>query len=332
MATSPAPLVVNSTVFAFHGPLMYEAKVLKVHLAGQKKVLAAEGDELLQDNPKLSNDLMDVDTYLLHYQGWNSKWDEWVTRGRVLECNDENKFKKKELEKLVKLKKRGVKKKAPTILAKATLGPTTKQNTLQNLLGKQSLLSKLALPKQKQTSRKQGLQKPNPSIYFPFNNTLKYLLTDDWEYITKDRKIVDLPSPMPISTILEEYITFREPSLLGEQKDILHEIITGLQLYFDKSLSLVLLYKYENLQYLELLKDHTINSGHQQSKVYGVEHLLRLLISFPALLSQTTMDGVSISVLMNELERLLNFLTENLPRYVNKYNYSSPQYDSLARN
>lgn len=330
MTTSPAPIDTNSTVFAFHGPLMYEAKVLKVHLAGDKKVLAIEGDELLQDNPKLTDDLLDVDTYFLHYQGWNSKWDEWVTRGRVLECNEENRFKKKELEKLVKLKKRGAKKKVPSVLTKS-LGPS-KTKAVQGLLGKQPLVSKLATPKTKQTSRKQGLQKPNPSIFLPFNNTLKYLLTDDWEYITKDKKIVDLPSPMPISTILGEYITFRETSLLQEQKDILHEIITGLQLYFDKSLSLVLLYKYENLQYLQLLKDQTITTSHQQSKVYGVEHLLRLLISFPALLSQTTMDSVSISVLMNEMELLLNFLTENLSRFVNKYNYASPQYDSLARN
>ena len=47
-------------VLCYHGPLLYEAKVLK-----HKK----EGG---------------VYAYFVHYQGWNKNWDEWVGEGRML--------------------------------------------------------------------------------------------------------------------------------------------------------------------------------------------------------------------------------------------------------
>ena len=144
---------------------------------------------------------------------------------------------------------------------------------------------------------------------------------------------MELPSSKPISTLLRDFSDYRQEQLVKqEQKDILEEIIMGLELYFNKSLSLMLLYKYENLQYLNFLKQNLINSTTEtQSKVYGVEHLLRLLISLPGLISQTTMDNISISVLLNESTELLRFITNNLQEYVNNYVNTTPQYDSLAR-
>lgn len=57
-------------VLCFHGPLIYEAKCLK----------AKEGDK-----------------FLIHYQGWNKSWDEWVPIERILKYNEENLKKQKEL-------------------------------------------------------------------------------------------------------------------------------------------------------------------------------------------------------------------------------------------
>lgn len=60
-------------ILCYHGPLIYEAKCMK----GQMK------DK--------------VTRYLIHYNGWNKNWDEWVPENRVLKFNDANLQKQKEL-------------------------------------------------------------------------------------------------------------------------------------------------------------------------------------------------------------------------------------------
>jgi len=60
-------------ILCYHGPLIYEAKCMK----GQMK------DK--------------VTRYLIHYNGWNKNWDEWVPENRVLKFNEANLQKQKEL-------------------------------------------------------------------------------------------------------------------------------------------------------------------------------------------------------------------------------------------
>lgn len=60
-------------VLCFHGPLIYEAKCMK----GQVK----------EKTPR----------YLIHYNGWNKNWDEWVPENRVLKFNEANLQKQREL-------------------------------------------------------------------------------------------------------------------------------------------------------------------------------------------------------------------------------------------
>lgn len=51
----------NEKILAFHGPLIYEAKILKVSETKDAKT-AGSG------TPR----------YFIHYHGWNKNWDEWV--------------------------------------------------------------------------------------------------------------------------------------------------------------------------------------------------------------------------------------------------------------
>lgn len=60
-------------ILCYHGPLIYEAKCMK----GQ-----------LKDK---------VTKYLIHYNGWNKNWDEWVPESRVLKFNEANLQKQREL-------------------------------------------------------------------------------------------------------------------------------------------------------------------------------------------------------------------------------------------
>ncbi|CAI5758028.1 unnamed protein product [Candida verbasci] len=314
----------NQIVYAYHGPLIYEAKILKIKYALDDFIINNENqkESIKSNEPKFEitkwrTGKNGQTCFYLHYQGWNSKWDEWVGTDRILEHNEENKFKKLELDQLTK------KKKKPTITTDTT------NNNSHNIRSGQHVSSSstsTSTKRQKLNSSSSSSSFVKKTINLKFSPELKYLLVNDWEYITKDKKLVKLPSKNPINQIFKDYKSFRTKKLAKNQLSILIEILSGLEIYFNRSLSLLLLYKYENLQYLNFLKNDIINQDISQSKIYGVEHLLRLIIIFPGLISQTTMDNISINVLISELEELLKFLQDRLNIYQNDYEFASPQY------
>lgn len=305
----------NGIVYSYHGPLIYEAKILKIHEKNKPYVLNGEDKEEPVEDQKLLEDLYGENTYLLHYQGWNSKWDEWVTIDRLLEYNEENKRVKKELDDMRRKKKP---------LKKETKNSTPTNDTLVN---GQSDNKKRAISDKGSSKKKKDGSKME--IIIPFRNELKYILVDDWDFITRDKQIVDLPSKKPVSVILQDYMKYK---LETDQENIKlrQEMVDGLEIYFNKSLSLVLLYKFERLQYLNLIKDG-ITRTKKFSEIYGLEHLLRLFVSLPGLVAQTSMDSISLGVLINESMEIMEFLTKNLRLYSNQYINTTPAYNSLAR-
>ena len=124
-------------------------------------------------------------------------------------------------------------------------------------------------------------RRPVVRIFFP--DTLKEILVDDWEKVTKNMQLVPLPSATPVSYILErffaeEIVKRREGSA---DADILQEISQGIVDYFNRAVGKLLLYRFEREQLREMYG--RINSGTDEyagktlSDVYGAEHLCRLL-------------------------------------------------------
>lgn len=298
----------GSHVFAYHGPLMYEAKVLKIHRAGQAVVELMEGKEDPVDKyPKLKH-LREIDTYFLHYLGWNSKWDEWVGIERILEHNEENKQKKAQLDSLNKRPK------------------LSRQNSpAQSPMAKQQILTNLPAKASLQRRRRTQM------VVLKYDDNIKHLLVDDWQFVTRDHQLVSVPALPSVVKILQDYSQHRQSLLDEAQKDVLKEVLDGLTLYFDKLLHLMLLYKYENQQYFELLQKGIINDNTPPSEVYGLEHMLRLVVTMPAILADSTIDAVSMNVLIQELERLLQWVLARLNVYMGSYINTSPQYDALSR-
>jgi mortality factor 4-like protein 1 len=114
-------------------------------------------------------------------------------------------------------------------------------------------------------------------------DVLKSILVDDWENITKNLQLVQVPAKTyTVSKILDEYFE-QEKSIRGDYSagaNILEEVIAGLKEYFNKSLGRLLLYRYERGQYEDVLA-RVKNSGDDLeglplSDIYGCEHLLRL--------------------------------------------------------
>lgn len=74
--------------------------------------------------------------------------------------------------------------------------------------------------------------------------------------------------------ILQDFkVAYQKRRLSNAESEILDEVIEGIQLYFDKSLGSILLYRFERQQYLEIT---TTNPTKLPRELYGAEHLLRL--------------------------------------------------------
>lgn len=95
-----------------------------------------------------------------------------------------------------------------------------------------------------------------PSVHFTIPDLLKGYLVDDWENVTKNLTLVELPSQAPVNWVLDTY--FHEEKgkrrLGSEEATRLIEIIDGMQKYFAKMLGMTLLYKFERVQYAEVCR------------------------------------------------------------------------------
>ena len=87
---------VGQRILCQHQHQLYESKILKA--------------EVREDRPM----------YLVHYQGWTKKWDEWVPDDRIMDYNDENLRKAKEIKNAGKnLKRKSAQKRKSNVLSRS---------------------------------------------------------------------------------------------------------------------------------------------------------------------------------------------------------------------
>ncbi|KAG7121284.1 Chromatin modification-related protein eaf3 like [Verticillium longisporum] len=112
--------------------------------------------------------------------------------------------------------------------------------------------------------------------------------------------------------------------------------MAGLKEYFEKSLSRILLYRFERPQYHEIRKEWEKTGENGPKSVcdtYGAEHLCRLIVSLPELVAQTTMDQQSVSRLREEISKFTVWLGKNATKYfVSEYETPAQEYIDRARN
>jgi mortality factor 4-like protein 1 len=150
---------------------------------------------------------------------------------------------------------------------------------------------------------------------------LKVILVDDWEAITKNNQVraANFPLKASLYAAQNSWWASRAPQMLSRSfrnsrtmcfpcqkpctvylgllrtlievvSSSLHEpalvlptIISGLIVYFDRSLGANLLYRFERPQYADIRKQFVtgpkvvVGSEKEMSAVYGAEHLLRML-------------------------------------------------------
>jgi len=280
----------DEKVLCFHGPLIYEAKILKGELWENKQIEKDNGPH-----------------YYVHYKGWKQTWDEWVPESRVLKYNDTNLKRQTELKAYVQAQKnsRNHEKKI------ADTGTDRGRKRLREV-----------------EKEEEFLKRPEIKIVMP--DLLKLQLIDDWENITKDQKLVTLPRKPNVADILEDYKKIKVNSENNNaSNDVILEMLNGIKQYFDKALGNILLYHFERQQYVQATKDYP---DKEMSSIYGAEHLLRLFVQFPQLLTHTNMDQDSMTLLRDQFTDFLEYMANNKKKIFQiEYENASPIYISLVK-
>ncbi|CAG8724580.1 14250_t:CDS:2, partial [Funneliformis caledonium] len=316
----------NELVLCFHGPLLYEAKILKAENWGP-------------------NDSDSGDTgphYYVHYKGWKKTWDEWVPEERVVKHNEANLIRQKQLKDTYSNKK---KKPAKTIykleeqnkgsdFSESSLKHQGEETDSEDRNDTESQEDQLQRENQERGKKRKKINEDEDEeeefmnrleIKILLPESLKVKLIDDWENVTRNNALLKLPRKYTVAEILNEYLDFKHnpiavtASNLKPDKDDIHsEVVQGIKIYFDKTLGNILLYAEERQQYVNIRKQFL---DKENSEIYGAEHLLRLFVELPRLLAHTTMDQAATETLEEHLIDFLKFLQKNEDRYFAETEY-----------
>ncbi|KAI7882510.1 MRG-domain-containing protein [Lichtheimia hyalospora FSU 10163] len=261
----------DEKVLCYHGPLIYEAKIVRV--------------ESKDDRPM----------YFVHYKGWKQTWDELVPDDRLLKWTDSN------LQKQQQLRDMHIRRKTPRSSSSRS---STHHDTTAESRGRKRHRDSTA---DKPRTDDDSIWRQEFGMVMP--ESLKGRVVDDWENVTKNDQLLQLPRNPCITDILGQY---RESAKGRTSLDVetLDQVIEGVQLYFIKSLSASLLYHAERKQYAEL------STGDKSvCDIYGIEHLLRLFVQIPSLIGHANVDAETLNLLRDAFSDILRFLEEHEKEY-----------------
>ncbi|XP_020296986.1 mortality factor 4-like protein 1 isoform X2 [Pseudomyrmex gracilis] len=316
-------------VLCFHGPLIYEAKCLKISINKDKQI-----------------------KYFIHYAGWNKNWDEWVPESRVLKYNETNVQKQKEIQKeylnqqsaqknkkgntttkIQGKKTDGTKEKdgdsrSSTPVAIADKSTSRLNKSASNTSTSSSSHDSASEPPRKKRSRlessaetEQYLPKVEVKINLP--EELKHMLIDESEIILQHHKLPAIPVQNTVDKILDDYVAVKSSGKTNDVREM--EVAKGIREYFNITLGLQLLYKWERPQFIEIMSD---NSEKLPSQMYGAFHLLRLFVKLGDFMSYTNLDDNSIQLLLSYFHDFLQYLQKNSSKFFNlQEDYIDPPPD-----
>ncbi|KAH9916514.1 MRG-domain-containing protein [Fomitopsis serialis] len=304
----------NERVLCYHGPLVYEAKVLKM-------------DHWDESNTKLGSV---GPHYFVHYKGWKQTWDEWVQPSRLLKFNETNIALQKALQ-------------AQASAAQGSSSASAAKGANKSASAKDSarLGRKDGGTRGTKRGREEDESSKRPEMRLNVPESLKSLLVDDWEAVTKNNQLVSLPRTPNVVQLLEEFKTHvlaEKPPHLRDPAVLLPTIIAGLQTYFERALGANLLYRFERPQYAEIRKKYVtgptviVGQEKEMSAIYGAEHLLRMLVSLPQMVASSHMDAESVGLVRDYANELMVYMAKESHRiFIHEYESASVAYQNISR-
>ena len=162
---------------------------------------------------------------------------------------------------------------------------------------------------------------------------LKPFLVDDWDYLTRQRKLVILPSRITVDQVINDYVKSKTASgkkpMASHKENAILEVTAGMREYFNVMLGSQLLYKFEREQHADLIKEHP---DQPMCKIYGPIHLLRLFVKLGGMLAYTPLDDKSIQLLLFHIADFLTFMAEHSKDFfmIEDYGTAPPEYHRRA--
>ncbi|KAF8152350.1 MRG-domain-containing protein [Crassisporium funariophilum] len=315
-STTPPIFNVNERVLCYHGPLIYEAKVLKATIHDENTTPSGQPGA----------------HYFVHYKGWKQTWDEWVPANRLLKLSEANVALQKSLQQ--------------TNTAGAQGGGTSSKAHPRAAGGNKDNVSTRAGARKDGTrgtkrAREEDDSNKRPEMKLNIPETLRARLVDDWERVTKHNQLVKLPrSPNVVELLSQyaEYVKATKPPHLKEPALIVPTVVFGLQCYFDRALGANLLYRFERPQYAQIRMEYwtgpkvVYGTEKEMSVIYGAEHLLRMLVSLPQMIASSSLDSESVALVRDYANELLVYMEKEKDRiFQREYDNASLAYQSAAR-
>ncbi|KAJ7861188.1 MRG domain-containing protein [Mycena leptocephala] len=139
----------------------------------------------------------------------------------------------------------------------------------------------------------------------------------------KDKKLVTLPRSPTVRELLKEFETYvkdTRPVHLKNPLLLIPAVVSGIKVYFDCSLGNHLLYRPERPQYgvmrAKYITGQTVVVGQEKemSEIYGAEHLLRMLVTLPTMIAQSTLDAESTNIVRDYVNELLGWMLQEQAR------------------
>ena len=264
--------------------------------------------------------------YFVHYQGWNKSWDEWVPENRVLKYNDANIEKQKELRdshdaNKAKKKKRTLDSESSVPSPSSVSSTSASKSTRAAAAGKEGDGSRKKLKLDPDVEEEAEFTK-KMEIKIKLPDELKNWLVDDWDLITRQKKLVEIPARTTVQQILDDYVKSKRGSKAKESQVV--EVTSGIREYFDTMIGCQLLYKFEKPQYNKIVRESPEDAG--MSSVYGAVHLVRLFVRLGQMLVYSDLDEKDINVLLSHIHDFLKYLARSNLFSVNDYHVASPEY------